>query len=415
MPTKIEKDFLALAKAVHSGNMMPGQIDAAVTDFVAGMLMKGTNTGFGVDLQSVDYLTPDYKMLAHLEQNVYWFSGAKNYHQVVEMNAALRDGDRILTFEEFRKKAAGIHQKYNANYLSAEYGHAIGSSQMARRWVDIEEARETHPLLKYETVGDSRVRDEHKLMNGVVKPIDDKFWDTWYPPNGWNCRCDVVQLTSGKVTEDSKVIPPDDVPAIFKINTAKKGMLYPPKHPYWSIPDKHIDEVMNQAMNIWKDKSEGYQALQSYRNGGRLEVHGLAHQADLEQNITRADLFARKGYQARVMPHVDMPGITNPEVTIDRVLCDFKTVTKPKASTIQHQIESAKDQQANGVVLFLHQETTCDMIQRALRGSLLHDDMNKRIEMVYLVSHKNIISRIDRASIKDWSFWDGIKKVYKHK
>lgn len=413
MPTKIEKQFEALAKAVHAGKLTPGQIDNDITSFVADSLLKGVYTGFNSDFDGVDYKTPDFKMLSHLEKNVYYFSGYKNYHEVLELNEALRDGDRVRSFKEFKEKAASIHEKYNANYLQAEYNHAVASSQMARQWVDIQDARRTHPLLRYSTVGDDRVRIAHKELEGVTKPIDDKFWDSWYPPNGWGCRCDVQQVQDGKVTNDSKVVIPEDVPDMFKTNTAKQGMVYPPKHPYYALPDKHVKDVLQSANDVWKSNTEAFKKIQSYRNGGSVEVHGLADQGELAQNTTRADLFAKEGYKTKVMPHVLEQGIKNPEVTIDDVVCDFKTVTKPKASTIQHQIEHAKDQRAEGVVLFLHSKTDCKTIQSALRGSLLHDDMNKRIQMVYLVNHKNIITKISRSEIKDWSFWDKITKVYK--
>ncbi len=45
------------------------------------------------------------------------------------------------------------------------------------------------------------MRDEHVMLNGVVKPVDDPFWGIYYPPNGWRCSCDVVQ-TAEKATQD---------------------------------------------------------------------------------------------------------------------------------------------------------------------------------------------------------------------
>ena len=47
---------------------------------------------------------------------------------------------------------------------------------------------------KYVTMGDNRVRDEHAQLDGVVRQKDDPFWDTYWPPNGWNCRCQVVSI-----------------------------------------------------------------------------------------------------------------------------------------------------------------------------------------------------------------------------
>lgn len=47
---------------------------------------------------------------------------------------------------------------------------------------------------KYITTEDSRVRPQHAILDGVTLPKDDPFWDRFYPPNGWNCRCQVIPL-----------------------------------------------------------------------------------------------------------------------------------------------------------------------------------------------------------------------------
>jgi SPP1 gp7 family putative phage head morphogenesis protein len=46
----------------------------------------------------------------------------------------------------------------------------------------------------YSTVRDNRVRDEHADVEGVTLPKEDPFWLTWYPPNGWSCRCAVIPV-----------------------------------------------------------------------------------------------------------------------------------------------------------------------------------------------------------------------------
>jgi len=66
----------------------------------------------------------------------------------------------------------------------------------AGRW-DAEQSPEIQEILwgyKYVTVGDDRVRDEHAALDGTTLPKDDPFWDVAYPPNGWNCRCQVISV-----------------------------------------------------------------------------------------------------------------------------------------------------------------------------------------------------------------------------
>jgi SPP1 gp7 family putative phage head morphogenesis protein len=47
---------------------------------------------------------------------------------------------------------------------------------------------------KYVTVGDDRVRPEHEKLDGLTKEKDNPIWNTIWPPNGWNCRCQVLAI-----------------------------------------------------------------------------------------------------------------------------------------------------------------------------------------------------------------------------
>lgn len=62
----------------------------------------------------------------------------------------------------------------------------------------------------YVTVGDNRVRDEHAVLDGLTRPKNDPIWDTLTPPNGWNCRCQLIPLTAPTdVTKVPKGVKPD--------------------------------------------------------------------------------------------------------------------------------------------------------------------------------------------------------------
>lgn len=53
----------------------------------------------------------------------------------------------------------------------------------------------THRFLMYDAVNDSRTRPAHGAMDGFIARADDPVWRTWYPPNGYNCRCTTIALT----------------------------------------------------------------------------------------------------------------------------------------------------------------------------------------------------------------------------
>lgn len=56
---------------------------------------------------------------------------------------------------------------------------------------------------EYVTVGDDRVRESHEKLDGVKRRADDKFWQKFWPPNGWNCRCQAIAIYD----EDEKQDP----------------------------------------------------------------------------------------------------------------------------------------------------------------------------------------------------------------
>jgi SPP1 gp7 family putative phage head morphogenesis protein len=228
----MQREAARIARGIYNGTIIAGSIDERLTELVAAELRKAVIEGFGKDFTDLDTGTPHYKMLESLEKNVFHFSAAKNYQQLKSMTLALRDDQgEVRSFRDFKNEAAKISQEYNGRWLKTEYDSAVGSGQMAGKWTDFEINKETAPWLRYDTAGDRRVRPGHKAINGVTKQVDDAFWNIWYPPNGWGCRCDVTQLINGADSQGYEA--PDDVPVIFRNNLAKNGMVFPPQHPYF--------------------------------------------------------------------------------------------------------------------------------------------------------------------------------------
>ena len=77
------------------------------------------------------------------------------------------------------------------------YSTNIRTAYAAGRWEQMQEpaVKEAFPYLEYRH-GDSKVpRPQHLAWNGLVLPVDDPFWKTHYPPNGWGCKCKVFAAT----------------------------------------------------------------------------------------------------------------------------------------------------------------------------------------------------------------------------
>lgn len=249
---ELKRLLTKLVKQIWKQKGMPADLDKALTEFFASEFWKAVEEGYDMQLEEADFETPDYEMLRKLEQSVYQFSAAKNYAQLKAISQALLDEQgKLRTFSQFRQAAAEINNEFVNQWLKAEYNFATASAQMSCRWVDIQKDKEILPLLKYNTVGDERVRVEHQELEGVIRPVDDDFWKIYYPPNGWNCRCDVQQLDSGKITPLEKITLPEKMPEMFKYNSGISGIAFPPGHPYY---DGLPGDIKEQADKLWIEK-----------------------------------------------------------------------------------------------------------------------------------------------------------------
>ncbi len=79
--------------------------------------------------------------------------------------------------------------------LSIIYDTNVRMAYAAGHWEALEENKKAAPYLRYVCVMDGKTREEHRRWHNTVLPIDDPFWETHYPPNGWRCRCSVVALS----------------------------------------------------------------------------------------------------------------------------------------------------------------------------------------------------------------------------
>ena len=55
------------------------------------------------------------------------------------------------------------------------------------------------PYWQYDAVNDAHTRPSHLAMDGRVFPADSEVWNTWFPPNGFRCRCTVKTLSKRQV------------------------------------------------------------------------------------------------------------------------------------------------------------------------------------------------------------------------
>lgn len=72
----------------------------------------------------------------------------------------------------------------------------VRTARAAGQWERIQRTKEGLPYLLYVRTTSLEPRIEHLGWVGLILPIDHEFWATHFPPNGWNCKCSVRQITA---------------------------------------------------------------------------------------------------------------------------------------------------------------------------------------------------------------------------
>ena len=200
--SEVEAAFLLLMAWLHHHPDFTPELmyDAEVQEFIrvsASVLDNAVD--YAVQARPLDEIS-----VRRLKESNYVFSGIKTFHELNEAFPLLTDETgTIKPFEQFLNDVQKINKDYNSYYLKAEYNFAKASAQMAAKWKQYEADGDRY-LLQYRTAADERVRKSHRLMHNITLPVSSKFWDWYFPPNGWGCRCNAVQVRRGKYPESNE-------------------------------------------------------------------------------------------------------------------------------------------------------------------------------------------------------------------
>lgn len=130
------------------------------------------------------------------ELNVFHFSASKTLAELQKLNELYRSSK---SFEEFYKKAKDVTDVFNKEWQKTEYQTATLIASATENYNRLKGKVKLFPYWEYKTLGDDKVRPEHRKLNGIILPANDPLWDKIFPPNGWKCRCYIVPRMAHEV------------------------------------------------------------------------------------------------------------------------------------------------------------------------------------------------------------------------
>ena len=136
---------------------------------------------YSLDLTSRQYAST-VSHLAGLDQIESVLSSA---YKVLESGGTFADFQKLVDESGIELSEAHLDNVFRTNIQNA---YARG------KWSHQQQNKDKRPYLEYMAINDSRVRPSHLDLDGVIRHIDDPFWQKYYPPNGYRCFLPGTQI-----------------------------------------------------------------------------------------------------------------------------------------------------------------------------------------------------------------------------
>jgi len=240
--------------------------------------------------------------------------------------------------------------------LSRIYDINRRTARAAGHWSRIQKTKEILPYLLYVNGPSWQRCPDHVALAGVCLPVDDEWWGSHFPSNGWGCKCFVLQVSrteqarlkkAGKIQSESPPVQKEEWidPVTREVKMVTKGI-----DPSW---DYHIGKAPWRDFTPATDR-EANRIIREFGIQAGKKWAGLFLQSPGFRDFTTTPAGARVGYGAPlgVLPDMD-------DLKISPVLQEYAEEIAPllemirgnspilllKHSTAYKQIESRKGEE----------------------------------------------------------------------
>ena len=403
-----------------------GKIDAATKKALFeshnAPLQKAVQEGF---VGKVEYNTPNYEFLKQLQTNTAIFAMFKSHASIKNMVSLLKDDNgNVRTKADFIKQAKLLDNTYRTQYLDVEYDTAVRTARLASQWAKFEKNKRIYPNLKYLLSKAAKPDEKHLKFVGIVRPVDDAFWNAHYPPNRWRCQCSVEQ------TRDDATDIPDNLPPVakgFEFNAGKQGQIFDVKNSDYAkaaSPKEQMDLIKKATkfVDVSLVKDIPYQPFYESKKGNKVVIHPAAYNnndIDAVQKRARELANLKDGPKLiQILPHAgdidtrkiilpDAKGFHNPDYRIDGKIYDLKIPTGSDIGkrTIKNLLKVALSQGTGAVLVIAENYTTDRQLYEAINGQL---KQNKYKEFSLFLNYNKEWRQYNQ---EDWIKYFEVEKI----
>lgn len=204
-----------------------------------------------------------------LKELSFTVSNLETLRQVQMVKRSLENAmDEGLSFESWKSQLdTDVLKKLSSARLETVYrtnvGVVYGQSTRYNAYTS-----DVTPYLMYSATGDSRTREDHQKLDGVIKRADSKFWDKYLPSWAYNCRCDAIAISESEakrrgITKGTPTVDEDgfgtrkmgDMLGRVEIETEQAINSLPKNSPY-KQKFQESQENIKSLVDIWFEKNK---------------------------------------------------------------------------------------------------------------------------------------------------------------
>lgn len=256
-------------KRIYEKDVNPmNDIEENLFNAVFDTMSSAVDKGFGVP----DATDPDIDFYKALKSDAAVFSAFKTHRWQNDIARQMLDEKgNLKSFDQFKKDVASlVDPQHKDAWLKTEYDTAILRARQAAEWKQFEREKDILPNLRWIESTSIHPGADHRQFWGVIRPIDDPFWNRHRPGDRWNCKCGLSATDEPETPEAN--LPAggaDDKPASgLGGNPGKTGQLFSRDHPYVTGAYKGAKEAVENFIREMEKKMVSPQMPKALRTDG---------------------------------------------------------------------------------------------------------------------------------------------------
>jgi len=353
-------------------------------------LFKNTNKTLTLALNNVypvKFEDKHFELINKLERNIGEFS-------------VFRSSNVLLNLKNKTKEEQNAILNVYERHLKVESDYVTKVIRNAKKFLKYQEDADLYPNLEYLPSSSVNKRQEHQELYGIIKPINDPFWQNYLPPNGWGCQCRTRQTDKA---ETKIKIPKVKIPNGITGNAVLSQTIFTNNHNSYKPFKVDVDNRVFQSKvkkefeqlklkTPFKNKPD-YKA----KNGNTIYVHTFCDFSDLNSNYKVAKLLVNKieNLHIKIRPHANNvktnigdKKTSNPEYLINGVYADLKELN---SYNVNNRFSSAKKQGCKIVVFkILNKKTEITDVLNSIKGKI-KQRKSKVFDRIFIVKGDTVV------------------------